>query len=82
MEAEIKNNLLVMFGRVGAKCKTLRNIGCNRAIAKRELADEADSFREVGQMFEMNRTLFDVDKSGYSILHQNCLGYVNERYAI
>ena len=58
MEAEIKNNLPVMSGKVGNKnVEALRDSGCNGVIVKRELVDEADFIGKVGYMMTVNRTL-------------------------
>ena len=49
MEAEIKDNLPVMSGKLGNKnVKVLRGSGCNGVIAKRELVDEVDLYWESG----------------------------------
>ena len=58
MEAEIRNNLSVMSGKVGNKnVKVLRDSGFNGVIVKRKLADEANFIGKVGYIMTVNRTL-------------------------
>ena len=58
MEAEIKDNLLVMSDKVRNKnVEVLRDSGCNGVIVKRKFVDEAEFFGKVGYMMTVNRTL-------------------------
>ena len=58
MEAEIKNNLPVMTGKVGNKnVEVLRHSACNGVIVKRKLVDEADFIEKVGYILTVNQTL-------------------------
>ena len=58
MEAEIKDNLPVLSGKVGGRLvKVLRDSGCSGVIVKRDLVDEADFTGEVGHMLTVDRTI-------------------------
>ena len=58
MEAEIKDNLSVMSGKVGNKnVEVLPDSKCNGVIVKSELVDEADFVGKVGYMMAVNRML-------------------------
>ena len=82
MEAEIKDNLPVMSGKIGNKhVEVLRDSGCNGVIVKRKLVDEADFIGKGGYMMTVNRTLIraaiakiEVDTS----LYRNGRGYLHE----
>ena len=70
MEAEIKDNLPVMPGKVGNKnVEVLRDSDCNGVIVNRELVDEADFIGKVGYMMTVDRMLIrariEVDTSFY-----------------
>ena len=55
LEAEMKDNLPVMSGKVGNKnVEVLRDSGCNGVIVKRKLVDGADFFEKVGYMMRVN----------------------------
>ena len=74
MEAEIKDNLQVMSGKVKNKhVEVLRDSGCNGVIGKRELADEADFIEKVEYMMTVDPMLIrppiariEVDTSFYN----------------
>ena len=56
--AEIKNNLLVLSGKVGVKkVEVLRDTGCSGVIVRRELVDETDLTEEMGHIMTVDRTL-------------------------
>ena len=58
MEAEIKDNLPVMCGKVKNKnVEILRENGCNGLIVKRQLVYEVNFIEKVGYMMTVNRTL-------------------------
>ena len=58
IEAEIKDNLPVMSGKVGNKnVEVLQDSRCDGVIVERELVDEADFIGKVGYMMTVNRTL-------------------------
>ena len=56
--AEIKDNLLVLSGKVGGKkMEVLRDTGCSGVIIRRELVDEADFTGEMGRIMTVDRTI-------------------------
>ena len=58
METEVKDNLLVLPGRVGDRTvKILRDTGCSAVIVRRSLVDEAHLTGETGYMMMVDRTL-------------------------
>ena len=58
METEVKDNLLVLPGRVGDRTvKVLRDTGCSGVIVRRSLVDEAHLTGEMGHMMMVERTL-------------------------
>ena len=58
METEVKDNLLVLSGRVGDRTvKVLRDTGCSGVIVRRSLVDEAHLTGETGHMMMVDRTL-------------------------
>ena len=58
METEVKDNLLVLPGRVGDRTvKVLRDTGCSGVIVRRSLVDEAHLTGETGHMMMVDRTL-------------------------
>ena len=55
MDAEIRDNLPVMYAKVGNKnVEVLRHSGCNGVIVERKLMDEADFIGKVGYMMTVN----------------------------
>ena len=58
MEAEIKDNLPVMSGKLGNNNKEVwQDSGCNGVIVERKIVDEADFIGKVGYMMTVNLML-------------------------
>ena len=58
MEADIKDNLPVLKGKVkGKSVEVLRDTGCSGVIVKRELVDDEDLTGEVGHIMTVDRAL-------------------------
>ena len=58
METEVKDNLLVLPGRVGDRTvNVLRDTGCSGVIVRRSLVNEARLTGETGHMMMVDRTL-------------------------
>ena len=56
--AEIKDNLPVLWGKVGGKkVEVLRDSGCSGVIVRRELMDETDFAAEMGHIMTVDRTI-------------------------
>ena len=58
MEADIKNNLPVLKGKVkGKSLEVLRDTGCSGVIVKKELVDDEEFTGEVGHIMTIDRAL-------------------------
>ena len=76
MEAEIKDNLLVMSGKVGNENEAvLPDSGCNRMIVKRDLVDEVDLTGEAGHMLTVYRAIKRVLTVYRAIILENATSF-------
>ena len=82
METEVKDNLLVLPGRIGDRTvKVLRDTGCSGVIVRRSLVDEAHLTGEMGHMMMVDRTVkrapiarIDIDTPYYAgVVEALCL---------
>ena len=65
MEAEIKDSLLLLLGKVGGKkVEVLRDTECSGVIIRRELVDEADFPGETRHIMTMDRAISDASSHG------------------